>query len=115
MLKVYERYNEEFTDNLYKILGNNNNLIDKIANYITHQKLSKKPITYLKFNNIVENSGKFFSFRESIIYSIYSYNKGLLNEIYKTESFEFKDIKLNLQNKKFLNLIDKRKIIKSCF
>ena len=115
LVKNYDKYNELFNSVLYGVLKTDNDLIDKLANYITHQKLTKRPVTYLKFNSILEDAGKLFNFNESTIYNINSYNKGLLSEIYKTESFSLTDIKEKVQNKKLLDLVSKRKIVKLFF
>ena len=60
----------------------------------------------------MEKTGKIFKFEESNIYDIYTYNKGLLNELSNTEAIDIEKIIKRLKDKNLKNMLDERQITK---
>lgn len=102
LVRNYNRYNEKVK----------NNLLTLNINLPIFKNIFNDKFAYNNFNKLIEYGGKVFGFNESVIYNIKSYNKGLLNELYKTSVFSKEQLKNNFKDKKFLNLIDKRGIVK---
>lgn len=111
LVKNYNRYNEKVKESLYN-LASGQLAPELILNLPIVKAFLTDKLSYRQFNKLVEYGGKIFGFQESTIYGIKSYNKGLLNELYKTNSFSIQKLKKNFKDKKFLNLVDKRGIVK---
>ncbi len=110
IVENYNKYNEKFTNNLNEIFKNAENVIlNKIfeTNIIKH--IINKQTLYPNFNYLVEKAGKIFNFDESTIYSIKSYNKGLLNSLYNTLPLKIE----KLSNIK--KITDQKQIVKAFY
>lgn len=111
LVKNYNRYNEKVKENL-RLIAQDGLATNIIFNLPIVKGFLNDKLSYRKFNKLIEYGGKVFGFRESTIYGIKSYNRGLLNELDKTSSFSIQKLKDNFKDKKFLNLVDKREIVK---
>lgn len=113
LVKNYQRYNELVSANVKSVLNDTNNLfVNKLLDISMAQDLIQNKLSYKNFNKIIENAGKLFNFSESKIYNIKSYNLRLISRSYKVKTLAVNDIKKNLKNKKFLNLLDRRRMVK---
>lgn len=113
LVKNYNRYNDLYEDNLNEIFDNvNNKLLNNIFKTPIFQEIVSRKTLYKNFNQIVEKAGKIFHFDETVIYDIYSYNKGLLNSLSNTPQIELETIIDKLKEKSIKNLIDTRQITK---
>lgn len=113
LVKNYNRYNDLFEDNLNEIFDKvNNKILSNIFKTPIFKEIINRNILYKNFNQIVEKAGKIFHFDETVIYDIYSYNKGLLNSLSNTPQIELEKIIGKLKNKNIKNIIDNRQITK---
>lgn len=113
LIKNYNKYNDLYEDNLNLIFDKpNSKILNKIFETPIFKEIINRKTLYKNFNKIVEKAGKIFEFEQSNIYDIYSYNKGLLNEISNTEAIDIETVIKKIKDKNFKNMIDERKITK---
>lgn len=113
LIKNYNRYNDLYEDNLNKIFEKSKStLLKKIFETPLFKEILNRKVRYNNFNNIIENAGKIFKFEEYNIYSINSFNKGLLNCLSNTQSINTNIIKNKIKDKKITKILDSRQIVK---
>lgn len=110
LAKNYDKYNYKYFSNIKVIFENEDSIL--LNKLIPIKNILERKLTYKNFNKIIEYSGKIFGFKESKIYNIKSYNNLLLKELLDVSLFSIKEIKESIINKKKLNFIEKRKIVK---
>ena len=113
LIKNYNKYNDPYEENLNEVFGESNNkIINKLFKSSLFKEILNRKTLYKNFNKIVEKTGKIFKFEESNIYDIYTYNKGLLNELSNTEAIDIEKIIKRLKDKNLKNMLDERQITK---
>lgn len=113
LIKNYNKYNELYEENLNIIIdGIKNQIIAKILTIPVIKETIERQIEYKHFNEIVELSGRLFAFSECNIYSITSYNKGLINSLDNTEPMDINVIKEKAKKGKINKILDSKKIVK---
>jgi len=113
LIKNYNKYNDYYEENLNIIFnGIKNKLLSNILEAPIIKETIERQIEYKNFNTVVETAGKIFKFDESNIYSINSYNKGLINELSNTKAIDIDMIKEKIIDRKIRKIIDERQIVK---
>lgn len=113
MIKNYNRYNDNYEENLNIVFnGIKNKLINNILEIPIIKETIERQIEYKHFNTIVETAGRIFKFEESNIYSINSYNRGLVNNLSNTKRVDIEMIKEKITNGNIRRIIDERQIVK---
>jgi NTE family protein len=109
----YNRYGNNFENNLKNIFdANNNKILNKIFSTSAFKDILNGKTLYNNFNQIIEKAGQIFNFEEYVIYNISSYNNGLLNALSNTDTVATEKIINQIKDKKFNKIIDNRHIVK---
>ena len=113
LVKNYQKYGERFKENLHNFFDNSQSeVLKKLFKTDIFQNILKDKTSYKNFNNIVEKSGIFLGFDESVIYRINTYNKGLLTSLSSVDKIDVNKILSKIKDKQIDNLIDRRQIVK---
>lgn len=113
LVKNYNRYGDKFSEKAFEIFSDiDKGIMGAIVSTSIFRSIVKDKLTYKNFNRLVEKAGLSFNFPEDNIYNIKTYNKGLLNELFKVSAINFQDIGSKIKNGKFKEIIDVRSIIR---
>ena len=113
LIKNYNKYGEKFLDKAYSLMeGIDEGILGKIVSSSIFQSIVKDKLTYKNFNRLVEKAGFCFDFPEDNVYNIKTYNKGLLNELFKVTAINLQEIGVKIKNRKFKEIVDVRPIIR---
>jgi len=113
LVKNYNKYGEKFSNKAYSILdGIDEGILGAIVSSSIFKSIVRDKLTYKNFNRLVEKAGMCFNFPEANIYNIKTYNKGLLNELFKVNAISFQEIGIKLKDRKFKEIVDVRTIIR---
>ncbi len=113
LIRNYNKYNDLYEENLNSIIGEiKNQIINRILTIPIIRETINRQIEYKHFNEIVETAGKIFSFPEYNIYSIRSYNNGLIDSLDMTEPIDLDMIKEYAKKRKINKILDSKKIVK---